>query len=224
MPSDDQIRHSKALDAEIVSDPEEIAKIEASNGVHQFDAVTEMIEHFSNPERKFKLRPSHLLHLQRIALQGLSSYAGNWRPAGIEIGGSRHKPPGAHMVPEEIEHMCDYVNDSWDKSSPVHLAAYALWKLNWIHPFTDGNGRTARAISYLLLCLRLGYSLPGTNTIPEQISNEKTPYYKALEAADVAWAENKIDLSKLEDLLSSLLANQLVSLHQQATGKKGGGS
>src|SRR6266853_5258086 len=81
------------------------------------------------------------------------------------------KPPGAHMVPEEVEHMCDYVNDNWEKSSPVHLAAYALWKLNWIHPFTDGNGRTARAISYLLLCLRLGYRLPGTNTIPEQISH-----------------------------------------------------
>jgi len=178
MPSDDQIRHSKALESEIVSDPDEIAKIEARNGVRQFDAVTEMIEHFSDPERKFKLRPSQLLHLQRIALEALSSYAGNWRPAGIEIGGSRHKPPGAHIVPEEVEHMCDYINDNWDKSSPVHLAAYALWKLNWIHPFTDGNGRTARAISYLLLCLRLGYNLPGTNTIPEQIANDKRPYYK----------------------------------------------
>jgi Fic family protein len=156
MPSDDQIRHSKALEAEIVRNPDEIAKIEAANGVRQFDAVTEMIEHFSHPERKFKLRPSHLLHLQRVALQGLSAYAGNYRPSDIKIGGSRHKPPGAHMVPEEIEHMCDYVNDKWYSSSPVHLAAYALWKLNWIHPFTDGNGRTARAISYLLLCLRLG--------------------------------------------------------------------
>src|SRR5262244_509283 len=99
MSSDEQTRHSKASEAEIVSDPEEQAKIEARNGVRQFDAVTEMIEHFSDPERKFKLRPSHLLHLQRIALEGLSLYAGNFRPAAIEIGGSRHKPPGAHMVP-----------------------------------------------------------------------------------------------------------------------------
>src|SRR5581483_2174660 len=222
MPNDDQTRHSKALDAEIVSDPQEIAKTEARNGVRQFDAVTEMIEHFSDPERKFRLRPSQLLHLQRIALEGLSGYAGNYRPADIEIGGSRHKPPGAHMVPEEIEHMCDYVNENWEKSSPVHLAAYALWKLNWIHPFTDGNGRTARAISYLLLCLRLGYRLPGTNTIPEQIAKDKTPHYKALESADDSWKGNHIDLSKLEDLLSGLLANQLVGIHEQATGKKDG--
>lgn len=221
MSSDENIRHSKAFEAEIVSDPNEQAKIEARNGVRQFDAVTEMIEHFSHPERKFRLRPSHLLHLQRIALEGLSSYAGNFRPAGIEIGGSKHKPPGAHMVPEEVEHMCDYINDNWEKSSPVHLAAYALWKLNWIHPFTDGNGRTARAISYLLLCLRLGYRLPGTKTIPEQIAKNKGPYYKALEAADKTWGAGKIDLSGLEDLLSALLANQLVGVHEQATGKKG---
>jgi Fic family protein len=124
------------------------------------------------------------------------------------------------MVPEEVEHMCDYVNENWDNSSPVHLAAYALWKLNWIHPFTDGNGRTARALSYLLLCLRLGSSLPGTNTIPEQIAKDKTPYYKALEAADRAWAEKKLDLFELEDLLSGLLANQLVTLHKKATGRE----
>ena len=221
MPNDDDIRHSKALEAEIVSDPDEQAKIEARNGVRQFDAVTEMLEHFSHPERKFKARPSHLLHLQRIALEGLSSYAGNFRPAGIEIGGSRHKPPGAYMVPEEVEYMCDYINENWEKSSPVHLAAYALWKLNWIHPFTDGNGRTARAISYLLLCLRLGYRLPGTNTIPEQIAKDRNPYYKPLEAAEKAWEAKKIDLSELEELLSALLANQLVGVHQQATGKKG---
>lgn len=212
-------RHSQALEAELVSDPDEKAKVEARNGVRQFDAVAEMIEHFSNPERKFKLRPSQLLQLQRIALEGLSAYAGNFRPAGISIGGSKHQPVGAHMVPEEIEHMCDYVNDSWEKSSPVHLSAYVLWKLNWIHPFTDGNGRTARAISYLLLCLRLGYRLPGTNTIPDQISKDKNPYYKALEAADAAWAEEKIDLSVLEEYLAGLLAKQLVSVHEQATGK-----
>jgi Fic family protein len=222
MSSDDQIRHSKALEAQIVSDPDEQAKVEARNGVRQFDAVTEMIEYFYDPQKTFKLRLSHLLHLQRIALEGLSLYAGNFRPAEIEIGGSKHKPPGATMVPEEVEHMCDYVNDNWEKSSPVHLAAYALWKLNWIHPFTDGNGRTARAISYLVLCLRLGYRLPGANTIPEQIAKDKRPYYAALEAADGAWAGNKIDLSKLEELLSALLANQLVGILEQATGKKSG--
>jgi Fic family protein len=218
--SEEHDRHSQALEAELVTDPDEKARVEARNGLEQFDAVIELIEYFSDPEHKFKLRPSQLLHLHRIALKGLSSYAGNFRPAGIEIRGSKHEPVGAHMVPEEIEHMCDYVNDNWETSLPIHLGAYALWKLNWIHPFTDGNGRTARAISYLLLCLRLGYRLPGSNTIPDQISLDKTPYYVALEAADKAWADKKIELSVLEDYLAGLLANQLVSVHEQATGTK----
>jgi hypothetical protein len=73
-------------------------------------------------------------------------------------------------------------------------------------------------LSYLLLCARLGYRLPGKNTIPEQIATDKTPYYKALEAADGEWVGKKVDLSVLEKLLADLLANQLVSVHEQATG------
>ena len=218
--SEEQERHSQALEPALVTDPDEIARIEARNGVLQMDTVTEMIEYFSHPERKFKLRPSQLLTLHRIALDGLSSYAGNWRPAGIEIKGSKHQPIGAHLVPEEIEHLCDYVNDNWDRSSPLHLAAYALWKLNWIHPFTDGNGRTARALSYLLLCIRLSYRLPGRTTIPAQIARDKNPYYKALEAADKEWETKKINLAVLEKLLADLLAEQLASVHDQATGSE----
>jgi hypothetical protein len=70
----------------------------------------------------------------------------------------------------------------------------------------------------LLLCARLGYRLPGSVTIPEQISQDKNPYYRALEAADERWAEKKIDLSALEQLLADLLGNQLASIHDQATG------
>lgn len=89
--------------------------------------------------------------------------------------------------------------------------------MNWIHPFVDGNGRTARAISYVILCVRLGYRLPGTKTIPEQIAKHKTPYYKALEAADVLETEGKLDLSEMEALLESLLAAQLVSVLNDAS-------
>ena len=49
--------------------------------------------------------------LHREALAGISSYAGNYRPAGVEIEGSKHQPPGAHLVPEFVEELCDYVNE-----------------------------------------------------------------------------------------------------------------
>lgn len=68
----------------------------------------------------------------------------------------------------------------------------------------------------LILCLKLGYLLPGKRTIPDQISENKTPYYKALEAADITWAGGKIDLTAMKDLLKSMLAEQLVAVHQDS--------
>jgi len=118
-----------------------------------------------------------------------------------------------------VEEMCDYVNDNRDKP-PIHLAAYLLWRINWIHPFDDGNGRTARAASYAILCILLGYELPGIHTIPEHLSDDKRPYYKALEDADEAWKNKHLNVSRLEDLLNDALVKQLLQVHEKATGRK----
>jgi Fic family protein len=82
----------------------------------------------------------------------------------------------------------------------------------------DGNGRTARVTSFVVLCARLGYRLPGSTTIPEQISGNKYyPYYKALEFADAAYQKDKqIDVADMEALLSELLAKQLLSVIDDA--------
>ena len=93
-----------------------------------------------------------------------------------------------------------------------------LWRLNWIHPFTDGNGRTSRAASYLILCCKIGAVLPGKTTIPDQISQNKLPYYQALEAADEGFRNGQIDLLETEKMLSMMLARQLYKVHSDATG------
>ena len=66
--------------------------------------------------------------------------------------------------------------------------------------------------------------LPGTKTIPEQIAQNKKPYYEALEAADAQWKAGLVDLKALEDLLSAALATQLADYHRMATGPEGGGT
>ncbi len=120
--------------------------------------------------------------------------------------------------------MCGYVNDHWNNMSAVHLCAYVLWKLNWIHPFSDGNGRTARAIAYVVLSIKLDSLLPGAPTIPEQIAVDKAPYYTALEAADFVLKSGQIDVSKLENMLEGMLAKQLLNAAKEASGETGGGS
>lgn len=216
----DEERHSEALEIDLISDPQQKARQEAENGLRQFDEVIEQVSYWLQPERPFRLRPSAILSLHRRALERISAFAGVTRPGAIEIKGSKHQPPGAHLVQELLEQLCDYINENWAKSSPLHVAAYVLWRMNWIHPFVDGNGRTSRAVSYLVLCVKLGHVLPGTRTIPEQISTNKDPYYKALEAADQTDAEGKIDLTEMEKLLESLLAAQLLSVIDAARAKK----
>lgn len=211
-------RKSEAASPVLITDPDERARKEVENGLRQFDAVLGMVEQYRDERRAFRLRPSLILSLQRIALEGISSFAGLTRPADVVISGSAHQPPEAHLVPELLEELCDYVNDQWASASPVHLAAYVMWRINWIHPFDDGNGRTSRAVSYLVLCMKLGYPLPGTDTIPAQIVANKNPYYGALEAADRAWENKQVDVGDLEKLLSDHLSAQLVGILEKATG------
>jgi hypothetical protein len=212
-------RHSRALEAELIVDPVARAEAEALNGLRQYDFGIGVVQ--TAIERKtFKLRPSLVLSLQREALRGISGYAGNFRPAGVEIEGSKHSPVGAHLVPELVEDMCDYVNDHWSDASPVHLASYIMWRLNWIHPFSDGNGRTSRMLSYIVLCAKLDSVLPGHPTIPEQIVSNRGPYFDALDAADAALKEaGHVDVSKMEDLLSGMLAEQLKNAYELASGQ-----
>lgn len=209
-------RESVGSEPDLLTDPDDIAKKEAENAVRQFDAVLDLIDEVARDGRKFKLRPSIILTLHKFALDGISRYAGTWRPSPVAIEKSGHTPPHESDVPRLIEEMCDYVNDNWHELSALEICAYLMWRLNWIHPFLDGNGRTSRAISYLALCAKIGDRVPGTQTIPEQIAAGRQPYYDALESADNAWKKGSLDVTEMEMLLKYYLSVQLTSTFEQA--------
>ncbi|MEO0500649.1 MAG: Fic family protein [Pseudomonadota bacterium] len=209
-------RESVPTTAPILIDPDEIAEKEAANAIEQYDRVLDLIDMCVRDGRPFRLRPSTILTLHKVATTGLLRLAGTFRNANVKISKSKHIPPDDAQVPGLVEDMCDWVNDRWNTTSALDLAAYVMWRLNWIHPFDDGNGRTTRAVSYLVMSVRAGHRLPGNPTIPEQIAAAKTPYYEALEAADTAEKAGQIDVGKMRDLLESYLAAQLVGAHEQA--------
>ncbi len=200
---------------ELCKSPEEKALLEAQNGLLQFDEVLRLVDEAVAAKARFALRPSTLQALNRIAIQNVHSGAGVYRNGPVYIEGTNHQPPPAEDVPRLVEGLCDYVNGNWHRS-PVHLAAFIMWRLNWIHPFWEGNGRTSRAVSYLVLCIRLGYRLPGTLTVPEQIVANREPYYRALDAADAAEQLGKQDLSAMEKILDHMLATQLAGVLKSA--------
>jgi len=209
-------RDSKPIGPALFADKVEKARLEARNGLLQYDLV-EKLAREARVAKLFKLRVSTIQALQREAIQGIYTCAGNYRTGPVTIIGTNHQPPPADQVPAFVEGMCDYVNENWARTA-VHLASYVMWRLNWIHPFSGGNGRTSRAASYLVMCVRAGQLFPGAKTIPDQIVERRDPYYAALDAADLALEQTKgIDVSVMEKMLDAMLAAQLLSAHAAAT-------
>jgi Fic family protein len=213
-------RESKVSPPEDLTE-EEVALLEAENALRQFDRLVDMIDGAVARERDgggFRLTPDILSELNRLAVTGLQSDAGQIRDCGIEIIGSDHEPPPAEECEQLVEELCQYVNDNWESSTALHLAAYVMWRLNWVHPFSDGNGRTSRAASYLVLCARTATLLPGEKTIPHRIAEDRQPYYEALDDADAAWKSGELDLGTMEALLEAYLAAQLSDVYVAAGG------
>jgi Fic family protein len=200
--------------------PEQKADLEARNGLLQFDEVKRLIaESLSG----FRLTPEILCRLHYLAIQGIYTCAGRFRDDAVILLRSNpdpdlHQPPPWQQVVPRVDEMCEYVNTHFNMSA-IHLTAYVMWRHNWIHPFFGGNGRVSRASSYLVLCARLGYNLPGSPTVPQQIADvpkNRDRYYRALQAADAADRNGRRDVSMMEGLVSDCLGAQLYSVHKQA--------
>ena len=204
-------RDSRPASHQLFENLDQKAELEARNGLLQFDEVLRLVDEAVRSQQ-LRLRPSILQKLQRLAIQDIYTCAGNYRTGPVFIAGTNHQPPPASDVAEHVEEMCEYVNGHGDRSA-LHLSAYLMWRVNWIHPFAGGNGRTSRAVSYLALCARIGQRLNGTKTIPEQVVANREPYYKALDAADAAWStDGRVDVSAMETLIEHMLAVQLSSV------------
>jgi Fic family protein len=187
-------------------------KAEIENGFRQYDLTLEIIRYYLDPERPFALRVPLIFDLQREAVVGIETSAGQLRATPVGISKSEHTPPGPHLVATYLAEFCDHINDNWHERTAFYLSAYAMWRLNWIHPFTDGNGRTSRALSYALLSIKLGYLLPGAPTILQQIEEDSSHYIKALELSDKAALEEKEDVDEMKKMIRAMLARQLLSV------------
>ncbi len=187
-------------------DPDLYRRVKERNLLRQYDLLTNCVE-IGLRHGPTALDKYTLWALNHVAVANISQFGGRFREEPIYVG--NHNPPHFKNVPELMDRFISFIHENWHSGAPTELAAYGLWRLNWIHPFIEGNGRTARAICYYLLCVRHGGLLPGRKIIPERIREDRQPYYAALRAADQAWDQGRLDLLEMEAYLARLLEAQL---------------
>lgn len=144
------------------------------------------------------------------AITCLHIAAGEYRPHDVAVG--THRPQPFFRVPALMDDFVNQVNRGWDQSDSVGLATYVLWRLNNIHPFVNGNGRTARAACYFVLCLHMGRFPKGTITLPQLLKQNRPEYVAALEKAHEGFnTSGQPDLTDLHALVVRLLQEQIDS-------------
>jgi Fic family protein len=188
-------------------DPAFYAKIEEQNLLRQYDLLSNCIE--IGLKKGIEAFDKYTLWaLNYAAVSNICQFGGRYREEPILVGD--HIPPHFDDVPNEMDRFFSFIHENWTiYEHPTQIAAYALWRLNWIHPFIEGNGRTARAACYYLICMRQKKLLGGTKTVPERIRENREPYYAGLKASDLAWEEGQYDVEELTIYLESLLKGQL---------------
>ena len=188
-------------------DPQLYARVQEQNLLRQYDLLANCVE--IALKKGIEAFDKYMLwSLNAAAVANIAQFGGRFREQPIYVG--NHIPPHFKDVPNLVDQFISVIHEMWTlEPHPTILPAYALWRLNWIHPFIEGNGRTARAACYLLICLRQSTLLPGKKIIPERIRENREPYYAALRAADRHWANGDFNVDELAQYLEDLLVAQL---------------
>ncbi|WP_240377940.1 Fic family protein [Bacillus piscicola] len=106
--------------------------------------------------------------------------AGQYRQVNVRISGSKHTPSHFLQVKNEMDQLISWYDENQDKLHAVELAALFHFKFVYIHPFSDGNGRTARLLMNLILMAQ-GYP----PAVVKAEDEKRYQYYETLENASV---------------------------------------
>lgn len=149
--------------------------LEAINHAHAITYIKEL-EKEENP-----ISERDILQIHSLILKGINNAnAGRYRSVQVLISGSKHTPPPPYKVQEKMEEMLCWYNENYKKLHPVILSAQMHKRLVSIHPFIDGNERTARLVMNLIL-LKNGYPI----AILKGDTDSRLKYYQALETAQI---------------------------------------
>ena len=154
--------------------------LEATNHARAIDFVSQIVGH------QRVVSEQEVLRLHDLVLEGIDhAGAGSYRTVPVRIAGSTVVLPNPRRVPDLMRDFSDWLQ-SGSALHPVHLAAEAHYRLVSIHPFIDGNGRTARL---LMNCLLMIHGYPPAIIRPR----DRAAYLGALETAQLGGPRTAYD-------------------------------
>lgn len=98
---------------------------------------------------------------------------------GVDDGKVVFRPPVSVEVAFLVKELFDWLNDPNNQIHPIFKAAITHYQLVYIHPYVEGNGRTARAFATLVLYM-LGYDFKRFFSLEQYFDSDVQQYYKAL--------------------------------------------
>lgn len=129
-------------------------------------------------DKHFTLSQNLIRQIQSLVIAPIDkTIAGKYRSGSVAIAGSSIKLPFATEIPYLMSKTVAWFRKNQNNIHPIELASILHHKLVAIHPFDDGNGRTARLVMNIIL-LQAGYPLV---TI---LKNDRKKYYQTLSKAD----------------------------------------
>lgn len=162
-------------------------KQEADNIVEACNKIGQAVQGGAPP----LIGPELLCEYNRLVLRGLDLEEGvvpgefRW----IDVGVGRYRAPGSGFVPQLVDDLCRWLNGSDFESPELDHTLRAILKgivahlyVAWIHPFGNGNGRTARLLEFDIL-LRSGIPSPAVHLLSNHYNATRSEYYRQLDAA-----------------------------------------
>ena len=152
--------------------------------VNNYNTIQYIVEHKDEPLTEELLLTIHRLMTEKTLDN--PEDAGRFRTndkvvvADMVEGDIIYTPPSFQEIPEFVESLCDFFNNDNPHTfiHPIIRGIIVHFMLAFMHPFVDGNGRTARALFYWYM-LKEGYKLTEYMSISRVIAKSKSNYEKA---------------------------------------------
>ena len=177
---------------------------------NNYQALLYVLEHLEDP-----ITAQTLIDIARMVTRGASDETvEGFRTVPVYVTGREgivYTPPDAAQVPALVDDLIAFITDS--ELHPLLKACIAHFYFVYVHPFTDGNGRTARALSYMML-LRTGYDFFRYFSISGLIAEERGRYYKAMRQVETSGN----DMTYFIDYYSAMLSRSVDRMKEHLLG------